>query len=261
MKLGAQLYTLREHCKTLEDFAATLKRVADMGYKYVQVSGTCAYEPEWLKAELDKNGLECVLTHMPPVRLVEELDDIIAAHKILGCKHIGIGMYEMSRRRHEYDEFLEKFKPVAQKLKDNGFYLVYHNHNMEFARFEGETKTVLEMLLEEFDPSLFGITVDVYWVQFAGADPALWLEKLAGRAPCIHLKDMVMHLTGERSVSSDHRPAAVGYGNMNFDRIIESALKSGVQYALVEQDDVFDGDDPFDCLKKSYDYITSHYDF
>ena len=30
MEIGAQLYTVREHCSTLEDFAVTLRRVADI---------------------------------------------------------------------------------------------------------------------------------------------------------------------------------------------------------------------------------------
>lgn len=72
MRIGAQLYTVREHCKTLEDFALSLKKVADIGYTTVQVSGTCAFDPAWLKAELDKNGLECVLTHTAPTRLKED---------------------------------------------------------------------------------------------------------------------------------------------------------------------------------------------
>ena len=63
MRIGAQLYTLSKYNQTLEGFATSLSRVADMGYKIVQVSGVCPYEPEWLKEQLDKNGLECVLTH------------------------------------------------------------------------------------------------------------------------------------------------------------------------------------------------------
>ena len=59
MKIGAQFYTIRDFCKTLDDFSESLKKVADIGYKTVQISGTCAYTPEWLKAELLKNGLEC----------------------------------------------------------------------------------------------------------------------------------------------------------------------------------------------------------
>ena len=57
MKIGAQLFTLRDFCKTLDGFSETLKKVADIGYTTVQVSGTCAYEPEWLAEELKKNSL------------------------------------------------------------------------------------------------------------------------------------------------------------------------------------------------------------
>ena len=63
MQIGAQLYTVREHCTTLDDFALTLKKVADIGYKTVQVSGVCPFEPEWLQAQLKQNGLKCVITH------------------------------------------------------------------------------------------------------------------------------------------------------------------------------------------------------
>ena len=57
MQIGAQLYTAHNRTKTLEDFSATLKKVADIGYRSVQVSGTCAYEPEWLRDELTMNNL------------------------------------------------------------------------------------------------------------------------------------------------------------------------------------------------------------
>ena len=31
MEIGAQFYTVRDFCKTLDDFAETLKKVADIG--------------------------------------------------------------------------------------------------------------------------------------------------------------------------------------------------------------------------------------
>ena len=37
MKIGAQLYTVRDFCKTLDGFSETLKKVADIGYTTVQV--------------------------------------------------------------------------------------------------------------------------------------------------------------------------------------------------------------------------------
>ena len=36
MKIGAQFYTIRDYCKNLDDFAESLKKVADIGYTTVQ---------------------------------------------------------------------------------------------------------------------------------------------------------------------------------------------------------------------------------
>ena len=84
MKIGAQLYTAHDLTKTLEGFSETLKRVADIGYTTVQVSGTCAYEPEWLAEELKKNGLTCGITHTPFDRMVSDTDKVIAEHTTFG---------------------------------------------------------------------------------------------------------------------------------------------------------------------------------
>ena len=77
MKIGAQLYSLRDYCKTLDDFKETLKKVADMGYTSVQVSGTCAYEADWLADALKETGLTCDLTHYSLDK--EALGGVIAA--------------------------------------------------------------------------------------------------------------------------------------------------------------------------------------
>ena len=57
MKIGAQLFTVRDFTKTLDDFAETLKKIADIGYTTVQVSGTCPFEAEWLRDRLKETGL------------------------------------------------------------------------------------------------------------------------------------------------------------------------------------------------------------
>ena len=58
MRIGAQFYTVRDFCKTPEDLAQSLRRVADIGYTTVQISGTCAYDPAWLRDRLRENGLD-----------------------------------------------------------------------------------------------------------------------------------------------------------------------------------------------------------
>ena len=72
MEIGAQFYTIHEYCVTLERFEESIKKEADIGYRYVQISGTCAYELQWLKEKLDANGLQCVITHNSGDRLVKE---------------------------------------------------------------------------------------------------------------------------------------------------------------------------------------------
>ncbi len=244
MKIGAQLFTVRDFCKTKEDFAQTLEKVADIGYKIVQVSGTCAYEPEWLADELKKNGLKCVLTHIPKDKLLENPEQVARDHQAFDCDYVGLGYFSFGKHKKDIEEFLDSFIPVAEAIKRQDKYFMYHNHAKEFQKIDG--KTVMEHLAEHFPAHMMGFTLDTYWVQFAGADPAYWIERLSSRVPCIHLKDQTF----------DQKMAAVGEGNINFDRVFMSAERAGTKYMLVEQDDC-NGENPFDCLKRSYEFLKS----
>lgn len=238
LKFGAQLYTVRNSCKTLEDFSLTLKKVAEIGYKYVQVSGTCEYEPEWLKSELDKNGLECVLTHYNADKIINDPIGTAKAHDIFECKYVGLGYYDFKSRVPE--QLIERYKEPARILKENGKYFMYHNHDAEFKKTESGI-TYLETLANAFAPDEMGFTLDTFWIQAGGGDPADWIRRLKGRVPVIHLKDMAYG----RVMS------VIGEGNMNFASVFDAAETSGTEYLLVEQDDCGE-DDPFDCLKRSY---------
>ena len=245
MKIGAQLYTVREHTKTLESFSETLKRVADIGYKTVQVSGSCPFSAEWLRGELEKNGLECAVTHTPPQRLIDEAEKVAEEHRIFGCKYCGLGWNAFDLDSGDTPEaFIEKYLPVAKKLSAGGVKFMYHNHDQEFKKVGG--RLIFDILAEAFSPELMGFTVDTFWIQAGGADPAAWIRKFAGRVPCIHLKDFAY----------GRKFAVIGEGNMNFDAIFSAAADSGVEYMLVEQDDCY-GEDPFECLERSYHYLKS----
>ncbi len=245
MRIGAQFYTLRDFCKTTDELAESLKKVADIGYEYVQISGTCEYDADWLKGELNKNGLSCVITHTPPVKITEETKSVVQVHSVLGCDYVGIGHFAFSVEKGETPDLLaQKFMSAAKVLKENGKYLMYHNHAHEFARYEN--KTILAHYEEMFPADLLGFTLDTYWVQTAGADPAFWIEKLSGRVPCIHLKDHTF----------DRKMAVIGEGNINFDRVFGKAEKAGTKYMLVEQDECY-GEDPFECLKRSYNNLKA----
>ena len=246
MQIGAQFFTLREHCKTLDDFALSLKKVADIGYRTVQISGTCPFEPAWLRDQLKQNGLECVITHTPADRLQADPAQVAADHDVFGCEHVGLGWYAFNEEKEEesYAHFIKTYLPVAKKLHEHGKLFMYHNHDQEFKRRNG--KLVMEHLLEDIPADVMGFTLDTFWVQAGGGDPAQWLEKLAGRIPCIHLKDY----------SYGRKMAVVGEGNINFARVFEKAAAGGTRYMLVEQDDC-NGEDPFDCLRRSYLYLKA----
>lgn len=245
MTLGAQLYTARDYCKNLEDFGETLKKIADIGYTTVQVSGVCEYTPEWLKEQLDKTGLKCVLTHSPVDKLKDQTEEVIRAHKLFDCPYIGLGYYRFhAESETEVEDFKNIVTPFAEAFKKAGKYFMYHNHAFEFKKFMGST--VWEHILEAVPADLMGITLDTYWVQVGGADPSWWIRRLAGRLPCIHLKDCGYKQSMQ----------VVGEGNMNFEGILAAAEEAGTKYLLVEQDDC-NGEDPLDCLKRSYNNLRA----
>ena len=194
--------------------------------------------------------MRCVLTHVNPQRLINETDDICNGHKLFDCPRIGLGSSGVKNLNDEsYSDFVSKFKPVARKISQNGLKFFFHNHVSEFFK-SGLGTTYMERLTEDFSSEELQFTLDTYWAQYAGGDPIRWMRKLAGRLECIHLKDMTF------DPDWTHRMAPVGHGTMDFQGIVEAAPDCGVEYLLVEQDNCY-GEDPFVCLKKSYDYLKS----
>ena len=255
MKIGAQLYTCTKFCQDLDSLSESLKKVADIGYKTVQLSGVCDYEADWMNEQLAKNGLEAIITHIDAAEVADKTDAVIAKHKKMGIKYIGIGGLlglwypDYNQRPKEYwANFATRFVPAAQKIKDAGCYFMYHNHHWEFMEKDGEI--LYDFLLNNFSPDIMGFTLDLYWVKEAGRDPVTMLNELKGRTPVVHFKDMKIMPDGE------HRYASVGSGILDWDSIIKTCLDNGVEYAMVEQDNCYD-EDPFVCLKKSYDFLTS----
>ena len=251
MKIGAQLYTLRDFCKTTEDFAETLKKVADMGYTTVQVSGTCAYEAGWLRDQLRASGLTCEITHFSYDRILNEPDAVIEEHKTFGCSHIGIG--SMPNWTNGYAAFVAepRLRAAIQKIRSAGLMFMYHNHAFEYETKLEDGRCLMEHLSEDFSPEEMGFTLDTYWVKYGGAEVIPEIERLSGRVPVVHFKDMLVTEDGERRMSW------VGGGNaLDFEKIIPAFEQAGTNFAYIEQDNCY-GESPFDCLKKSRDYLTS----
>ncbi len=242
--VGAQLYTCRQFCKDMEGVADTLKKVADIGYRSIQISGFGDVDWNDVAKMTEDLGLDVAATHTKWPRFLNELDEVIAEHKLLKCPHPAVG--GLPGEYHTADglkRFLEELAPVAKRLAEEGMDFSYHNHNHELARI-GE-KTWLAELYEQAHPDMLKAEIDTYWIQAGGGGPAAWIRMCAGRQPLVHFKDM--SITPDREL----RMAEIGEGNLNWSEIIDACVEAGVEYALVEQDNCYERD-PFESLEISY---------
>jgi len=245
MQIAAQLYTLRSYLKTPEDIAETLKKVKQIGYQAVQVSGMAPVDPKLVKELADREGLNICAAHISYSDLLNDMDGVIAKHKLWECKYVGLGGLPQEYRgdAQGYAAFAKQASEFGKQLHEAGLKFIYHNHDVEFAKYDG--KTGMDILLEETDPDTVDFELDVYWVQAGGADPVQWIKKVDGRMKVVHFKDMAV--TPER----EQRFAEIGEGNMNFDAIIQACRDIGVEWAPVEQDQCYDRN-PFESLEMSY---------
>jgi len=256
IQIGAQMFTLRDHCGTPSDIAKTCGKLKEMGFGAIQASaaGFNKIEAGELKKILDDNGMVCAATHKGLAEL-KEVSKVVDWHKEIGCKYTAVGgFFNKEATKADWQAFVKEFSDLAVKLKAAGLHLGYHNHSHEFAPFETDPAkldpkdTPYELLASELgDAGWFEL--DTYWVAAGGAEPTQWLKRLAGRVPCIHVKDYTV--TMEREV----KMCEVGAGNLNWPGILEAAKAGGTEWYLIERDR---GDlDPFESLKISLDNLKS----
>ena len=245
--LGAQMYTVRGFTNTEEELDDTLGRIAEIGYRYVQLSGLKFNDAKTVAALLKKHGLKASLTHTAADRITGETERVIEEHDILGCSIVGLGSIP---RKYwdagDIDGFIKDFTPAMEKIAAAGKAFAFHNHFLEFTRYKGQK--VLDYMLDTCG-GLLRVIFDTYWGQYAGVDPALYIREHADAIAALHLKDMQI---------KDGKPdfADVLEGNMNFDAITEAAKLTG-GLCFVEHDN---SEHPFDSLKTSYDNIMKRYD-
>ncbi len=242
-QIACQLYTLRHSTKTAADSAKTFRRVKQIGYDAVQVSGMGPIDPKELAKILQGEGLVCCATHRPLDELRNEPQKVAENHALWGCKYTAIGAFHPKDNNWSagvYHDFIRDYNAVGQKLESLGVHVGYHNHRHEFARFGN--KTGMDLLWEGLDKKIW-MEIDTYWVAHGGADPAAWIKKVAGRIPCVHLKDLA--ITPERV----QQMAEIGEGNLNWPAILPACKAAGVEWYIIEQDEC--QRDPFESVEIS----------
>ena len=255
--LAVQMFTVRDHTKTESDLAATLAKIAAMGYPAVQISAVGAMNgssPEvsaaTAKRMLDDNGLRCIATHRGWDDLLSKTDAEIEFHRTLGCDYTAIGGIlpaYAERGADGYSAWVHDAAPVIARLKAAGVRFGYHNHAFEFARVGSTGKLLYDIFIEEGGPDLM-LELDVYWAEHAGLNPVRVIERVHNRLPVIHIKDKEVY-------GNDPDMAPIGEGNLDWPYLIPELERAGVEWYCVEQDVC--RRDPFDCLRSSFDYLSN----
>lgn len=225
MKYGIQLFSLRKYLKDEQGYEKAFAECKDMGAQVVQLSGGKAVDARFVKSLVDKYDLPVCITHDKFERLENDLDGLVAEHKIYGCNNLGIGMMPKKFRTGKIEDlqkFAEFLNDTAEKLAKDGMTVSYHNHWFEFDEIDG--KVVYDYLIENTDKRVMFIP-DTFWMKFAGKDVETYLEKLEGRVDTLHLKDYKHKIF-----------RAVGKGTLDFESILKKAEECGVKNAVVELD-------------------------
>ena len=267
--IGVQMMMLRNKIEEL-GIKETFKKVKEIGFSTVELSQV-PMTPENVEAiresldELDmrvcatSGALKAMAPGMKMENLRDDFDKIVADTKALGCTYIRIGMisFDCLGSKEKIVEYTKELNEMGRRLKEQGLELYYHNHHVEFAKYDG--KYIMDIMAEESDPKYLGFELDVHWLQRGGVNPLEWIKKLEGRTKILHIKDyriaQTLDLSGGmqeimRSLAEMVQFAEIGEGSLDMKAIIDLATETGVEHIFIEQDDTY-GKDPFESLEIS----------
>jgi len=249
--IGLQLWSVRESLK--KDVPGTLARVREMGIQEVETAGTWGQTVEEHRAALDKARLRCRASHMPYDKLQSDPAAVLKDAKTLGARWVVCAWipHEKAFSREDALKAAETFNRVGKAGKDEGLRFAYHCHGYEFV--PSPEGTLFETFLGATDKSLVNIEVDVFWAKAGGADPAKLIEKLKGRVPFLHVKDMKKGLSFPAGTSSapDDSNVVVGTGQIDWPTVLRAAAKSGTEAYFIEDE----SPDPFGQIPRSLRYL------
>ena len=250
--IGLQLYSIRDSIK--KDLPAAIKKVAEMGYKFVESAGYgdgkfYGMNPADFKALCEGNGMTVLSSHtgnpLPGSENYEATmawwDACIDAHVAVGAKYIvqssmGISAY---RTIDTLKKWCDYFNTVGEKCNAKGIRFGYHNHSRELSTAHGDT-IVLDFMLQNTDPAKVMFQLDVYWCVVGGKNPVDYFNKYPGRFELWHIKD-------KKEIGES--------GMMDFPSIWAAAAVSGMKYGIVEVEEY--NFDQYTSCKVSLDTLNA----
>jgi sugar phosphate isomerase/epimerase len=246
--IGLQLYTIRDAMTA--DVPGSLKKVADFGYKYVELADYAngkfyGYDPAEFKKLVNGLGMEILSSHTQVEGVgvtVDSAKKMAEDHALIGAKYCIQPwiVEEMRTTVASYQRMAANWNEIGKVMKEYGLQFGYHNHNFEFNTVEGKVP-YFDVMLAELDKDLVIMELDMFWTTKAGHNPVDIFNKYPGRFPLFHLKDMYTNQPPFFDVIKDDI-SPVGEGVIDFKKIIAAKEIAGMKYMIVEQDQSRDGD-------------------
>lgn len=241
---GLQLYTVRK--EMLADARGTLRRLANLGVKQIESArsdkgnyyGLTAKEMKQVCNELGMT-LRSGHVHLDAQWQQTMNEAVEAGQEYLVCS----SMPTQGQTADNYKKVAAAFNKAGEECKRLGLKFGYHNHDYEFEQENGQV--LYDVLLDNTDPGLVHMELDLGWVIAAGKDPLDYFTKHPGRFPLWHLKDMDL----EKKKSTEF-----GKGSLDIAEMLRHRKQSGLKYFFVEQEEYTTT--PLESIQYNMDYLA-----
>lgn len=231
---GFQVWTIRE--KLFQDFAGTLKMLAGLGYKEVEMCSPLGYlssgfEPlnkmsgTEMRKIIEDEGLVCRSSHYNLGELRDSLEERIEWSHQMGITQMILSSFGLPKEATSIDDFrraADELNKIAEKTKVAGIQMGFHNHHMEFEKRGDEL--IYDALLDQLDPELVKMQFQVAVVNI-GYKAADYFRAHPGRFISAHLADW-------SNEKDDQVP--IGQGVVDWKDFFKAAKVGGVKNFFVE---------------------------
>lgn len=234
LNYGVQLFMVRR--QAVKDLAGVLKAIQQIGFTQIELYPVVYDHPApELKKMVDDSGLGVVAAHFD----YAGFEDRIEYAKQLGLKYMVCPMLpkEQWTSTAGFEKAAADFNAWGLKVSQAGMKFVFHNHCYEFKVQEGGL-TGWQTLMQNSDPTLVNLELDVYWLVQAGQNPAVMMKTYKNRVKLIHLKDRTPGApTGfELGPGAEHF-TELGKGSIDWPKLLMQAKWQGIRYAYLDQDE------------------------
>ncbi len=257
---GIQLYAIRDCIGNEAEVRKALKRLVEAGYDCIEMLDL-TYEIgdrsiNW-GSMLKEYGLRASGMHIMHPIIVDNFENTLKTLDDLDCKDIIVAASFITdmTNREQVVKLTDDLNRLGYEYQKRGCRLHYHNHVMEFSKFDPDAPYCsYDYLIQNTDPELVYFELDTYWALLAGGDPYRFFEKIKGRTLCAHMKD-AKAAGGTLDAMSHVSPCTeLGQGIMDLQSLWQKAEAAGVKDYIMEVNDYWIDNDPLKSAEICADY-------